>query len=198
VLKVYKISCTIITTCAIVFLGCNSPVVPKPKGYEKMPFPEKKYQVFNKAGYPFTFEYPVYGQIKNNLNYFGDNKQTNHWINIYFPANSATIYVSYRPIQSNQLDTFIRDAYTFANNHTSKASSIEDSAFVTDQGVYGVLFHIGGNVATSYQFLLTDSTRHFFRGALYFDATPNEDSLAPANEFFLKDLKHLVNTFKWQ
>jgi gliding motility-associated lipoprotein GldD len=196
--KVYKVGSTIIAACIMLILGCNSPVVPKPKGYEKMHFPEKKYQVFNASGYPFSFEYPVYGQIKNNLNYFGDNKQTNNWINIQFPENGATIYVSYRPILANQLDTFIRDAYTFANNHNSKASSIEDSVFVTDHGVYGVLFHIGGNVATSYQFLLTDSTHHFFRGALYFDATPNEDSLAPANEFFLKDLKHLVNTFRWK
>lgn len=194
----YKLGAVIIAAWAMLIFACNSPVIPKPKGYEKTVFPEKKYQVFSAAGYPYTFEYPVYGQIKNNLNYFGDNKQTNNWINIHFPENGATIYVSYRPIRANQLDTFIRDAYTFANNHTSKASSIDDSVFVTDNGVYGVFFHIGGNVATSYQFLLTDSTRHFFRGALYFDATPNEDSLAPANEFFLKDLKHLVNTFRWK
>lgn len=179
-------------------LACNSPYVPKVKGYSVLNFPEKQYQLFDTPGYPYAFEYPLYAQIDHKVNYFGDNVQTKDWININFPDNGGTIYVSYRNIRPRQLDTLIKDAYTFANNHNSKASFIEDSVFTTDNGVYGVFFHIGGNVATSYQFYLTDSVRHFFRGALYFDTTPNEDSLAPVNAFLFKDLTHLVNTFRWK
>ncbi|MCX6212485.1 MAG: hypothetical protein NT104_07940 [Bacteroidetes bacterium] len=178
--------------------ACNTPFVAKSKGYEAISFPSKSYQSFNEPGYPYTFEYPSYAQIDKNINYFGASKKTDSWINIHFPSMAATIYVSYTKMHAQQLDTLIRDAYTFANNHNSRASFIADSLFSNDHGVEGVFFHIGGDVATSYQFFLTDSTTHFFRGALYFDTTPNEDSLAPVNAFLYKDLKHLVNTFRWK
>jgi len=190
----------IVLLCSAVSIlsACNSPYIPKKKGYEKMNFPPKTYQFFNEKGYAYAFEYPTYAQIDKKINYFGDNVQTAGWININFPAYNATIYVSYRSIQSNQFDTLVKDAYTFAYNHGSKANSIEDSVFTTQNGVRGVFFHIAGDVATNYQFFLTDSLHHFFRGALYFDTTPNEDSLAPSNAFLYKDLTHLVNTFRWK
>ena len=194
----HKLGFILVGILLVFSTACNSPYVPKVKGYSLLSFPEKKYQLFDTVGYPYAFEYPVYAQIDNKVNYFGDNQQTKNWININFPENGGTIYVSYRYINPNQLDTLVRDAYTFANNHNVKANVIEDSVFTTPSGVHGVFFHIGGNVATSYQFFLTDSVRHFFRGALYFDTTPNEDSLAPVNAFLFKDLTHLVNTFKWK
>ena len=194
----YKFGILIAGTWLLMSVACNSPFVPKNKGYSNIQFPEKKYQAFNEATYPYSFEYPVYAQIDNKVDYFGASQKSSAWININFPQNGGTIYVSYRTIQPHQLDTLIKDAYTFANNHNSKASFIEDSVFTTENGVHGVFFHIGGNVATSYQFFLTDSVHHFFRGALYFDTTPNEDSLAPVNAFLFKDLTHLVNTFRWK
>ena len=194
----HKICLFLFSISLLLTLGCNTPYFPKKKGYEKMNFPVKSYQSFNEPGYPYSFEYPVYASIENKINYFGDKAQTKGWININFPEYNATIYVSYKPIQPNQFDTLVKDAYTFANNHNSKASSIEDSVFNTEAGVHGVFFHISGDVATNYQFFLTDSLHHFFRGALYFDTTPNEDSLAPANAFLFKDLTHLVNTFRWK
>ncbi len=178
--------------------ACNSPVTPRSKGYTQTTFPEKKYQSFNEQGYPYAFEYPVYAKISKEVNYFGESKTTDNWININFPEYQGTVYVSYRTIAPGQLDTLIRDAYGFVNKHNTKAVSIQDSIFTTKNGISGVFFHIGGDVATNYQFYLTDSSRHFFRGALYFDATPNEDSLAQVNAFIFKDLVHLVNTFKWQ
>ena len=194
----YKIGFLILCIFCIFSLACNSPYLPKQKGYEKIKFPEKKYQLFSDVNAPYTFEYPVYAQIDRKINYFGDYKQTKGWLNINFPDNSATIYVSYNDIKPNQFNALLKDAYTFANNHNIKANLIEDSLFTTENGVKGVFFHIGGDVATNYQFFLTDSVHHFFRGALYFDTTPNEDSLAPINAFLFKDLTHLVNTFRWK
>ena len=178
--------------------ACNDPYTPKAKGYATIELPSKSYQLFNEKGYPYTFEYPSYADVNKEVNYFGEPKKEDAWLNINFPGQNATIYVSYRNIQPQQFDTLIRDAYTFVNNHNSKASFISDSLFTTDNGIHGVFFHIGGNVATSYQFFLTDSARHFFRGALYFNTTPNEDSLAPVNEFIFKDLTQLVNSFRWK
>ena len=82
--------------------------------------------------------------------------------------------------------------------HTYKASAINPEPFTTPNGIEGVYFTLRGNTATANQFFVTDSTRHFLRGALYFAATPNEDSLQPVNEFFKKDLQHLINTIRWR
>lgn len=180
-------------------LACNAPFVPKNKGYQQVFFPAKAYTVFNKPHYPYTFEFPIYARLDDQVSYLGTDKKKDAWLNMRFPSYGATLYISYNSIlKPSMIDTLVRDAYTFANNHNAKASFIEDSAFSNPNGIKGVFFHIGGNVATCYQFFVTDSTHHFFRGALYFDTTPNEDSLAPVNAFLFKDIQHLVNSFRWK
>jgi hypothetical protein len=82
--------------------------------------------------------------------------------------------------------------------HAYKATSIDDSAIRTPNGISGIFFNVGGNAATAKQFFLTDTTRHFLRGALYFNTTPNEDSLRIVNDFLVADMLHFINTFKWQ
>jgi gliding motility-associated lipoprotein GldD len=183
----------------VLFLtACNSPYTTKNKGYSKLSFPAKSYQVFNQTAAPYSFEYPSYALIDENVNEQRTGLQKGKWLNIRFPGQEATIYISYIAMQAKQLDTLINDAYTFANNHNNRASSITDSVFQNKQGVEGIFFTIGGEVATPYQFFLTDSTHHFFRGALYYDATPNQDSLAPVNAFLLADIQHILNTFRWK
>ena len=120
------------------------------------------------------------------------------WMNLQFPSLNATLYISYNAVEKDKLDVLVRDAYNFANNHSNKASFIEDSAFENPIGLKGVFFHLGGDVASPYQFFITDSSRHFFRAALYFDTTPNADSLAPVIDFLHQDLKQLVQTFRWK
>jgi len=182
----------------LLLTACNSPYTSKNKGYSKLSFPVKSYQVFNQPTAPYSFEYPRYAIIDENVNEQRTGLQKGKWLNIRFPGQEATIYISYIAIQAKQLDTLINDAYTFANNHNNRASSIADSVFKNKQGVEGIFFTIGGEVATPYQFFVTDSTHHFFRGALYYDATPNQDSLAPVNAFLLKDIQHILNTFRWK
>jgi gliding motility-associated lipoprotein GldD len=84
------------------------------------------------------------------------------------------------------------------NKNTVKAYSIDDSLITNPNNVNGIFFKLGGDVATANQFFLTDSTKHFLRGALYFDATPNEDSLSIVSRFLIDDVRHLINTFKWK
>jgi gliding motility-associated lipoprotein GldD len=64
--------------------------------------------------------------------------------------------------------------------------------------VGGLYYSLEGNTATANQFYLTDSAKHFLRGALYFNAASNADSLAIVNDFLKKDLLHLINTLKWK
>jgi len=178
--------------------ACNSTYTPKPKGYFNIPFPERAYQTFQQPGYPYTFEYPVYAKVVRDSTFFGDPTENPWWINVDFPGFNGKIYISYKPIGPNTLDTLIKDAYRLTGKHNTMAYSIEDTAFVTPQKVSGVYFTVGGNVATAHQFFVTDSVRHFLRGALYFDATPNADSLGIVNDFLLTDLKHMVNTLQWR
>ena len=181
-----------------VMYACNSDYTPKPKGYFKIHFPKKEYRVFDTSDYPYSFEYPVYANIIKDSSFFGEATENPWWINIDFPEFNGRIYVSYKDVRKNKFDKLVSDAFTMTNKHTIKAYSIDDSLIVNPYNVHGVFFKVGGDVATANQFFLTDSTKHFLRGALYFDATPNEDSLGIVNRFLIEDVKHLINSFRWK
>ncbi|HVZ24647.1 MAG TPA: hypothetical protein VG842_01245 [Sediminibacterium sp.] len=182
--------------CALT--ACNSSFTPKPQGYFKITFPEKKYQLFDQPGYPYSFEYPVYARVVRDSTFFGDPTENPWWINVDFPQFHGRIYVSYKEIGKNNFDTLVKNCFELTDKHASKAYSIDDSLISTPNRVHGVFFTVGGDVATANQFFLSDTTRHFLRGALYFDATPNEDSLGIVNRFLLQDMKHLIHTFRWR
>jgi gliding motility-associated lipoprotein GldD len=178
--------------------ACNSTYTPKPKGYFKIDFPKHEYKLFDQPGYPYTFEYPVYGNIIKDTTFFEDKPENPYWINIEFPRFAGKIYISYKEIGKNDLNKLVNDAFNMTYKHSTRATEIVDSAMRTKTGVSGVFFSVGGNAATAKQFFVTDSVKHFLRGALYFDASPNEDSLGVVNNFLQDDMKHLINTFRWK
>jgi len=185
-------------TVILLLTACNSPYIPKQEGYFKIPLPQKQYITFNEPNYPYTFEYPAYARIVKDTTFFDSIPENPYWLNIDFPQFDGRIYMSYKSIGKYKLDQLVNDAYKMTGKHTVKASGIEDSLVHPVQHVSGVFFKVEGDVATANQFFLTDSTHNFLRGALYFDATPNEDSLRPVNDFLVKDMKHLINTFRWK
>lgn len=189
--------CTSLVVMATLW-SCNSPFTPKPRGYYQIPLPEKQYRSFDSAGYPYAFEYPVYSNVVKDSSFFGEATENPWWVNIDFPQFNGRIYISYKQIGANSFEKLLSDAFNLTNKHSQKAYSIEDSLVQTPNRVSGMFFRVGGDVATSYQFFLTDSTRHFLRGALYFEASPNQDSLAVVNQFVADDMRHLINTFRWK
>ena len=201
----------------LVFCSCNGVPIPKPKGYFRIDLPRREYQLFDQVGYPYSFEYPVYASIIKDSSYFEEQPDNPYWINVDFPTFHGRIYLSYINIGThalykvkgptgayrdssgvNTLDKLVGDAFNLTNRHASKASSIDQYAVSPSPGTSGFIFEVGGNAATRYQFFLTDSSRHFLRGALYFDTPPNEDSLAPVNRFLFEDMKHLIATLQWK
>jgi gliding motility-associated lipoprotein GldD len=184
----------------IIFLltACNSSYTPKPAGYFGVSLPEKKYQAFDQPGYPYSFEYPVYAKVVKDSTFFDSATENPWWVNIDFPQFSGRIYLSYKIIGQYKLEKLLNDAFNLTNKHSIKASYIDDSVMNISNNVHGEFFRIEGDVATAYQFFLTDSTKNFLRGALYFDATPNADSLKPVNDFLVQDMKHLIKTFRWK
>ena len=187
---------------ALGFSACNSNYTHKKKGYFKIDLPAKQYRQFDQPGYPYSFEYPVYANITKDSTFFGDETENPWWINIDVPQMAGRIYISYKEIgagSKNNFDSLVNDGFKMAfKQHTDVSTGINDTRIQTPNGVGGIYFSLGGNTATANQFFLTDTTRHFLRGALYFDAAPNEDSLSVVNEFLKKDLEHLINTLRWK
>lgn len=182
----------------IFLFSCNSAPVPKPKGYFKIDFPEKKYVLFDQPGYPYTFEYPVYGKVVKDSTFFDDEPENDYWINIDFPGFDGRLHMSYKIIGPNQFNRLVEDAFKMTSKHTLKATSIDELPVKGGPGVTGFVFDVGGNAATGKQFFVTDSLRHFLRGALYFNSTPNYDSIQPVEQFLYKDMQHLIQTLRWR
>ncbi len=192
-IKIKALTLTTILGLFILIFGCQSTPLPKPRGYFRLDFPEKRYRVFDSI-FPYKFSYPVYGQIVKDK----ERGAENYWINIEFPKYKAKIHISYKQVHGN-IDTLIEDIRTLAYKHTIKADAINEKLFANpEKKVFGTLYDIRGNAASSYQFYVTDSVKHFLRGALYFRVHPNKDSLAPAIDFFGKDMTYLIETLEWK
>lgn len=181
--------------------GCKPPVYPpKPQGYYKLDTPaEHRYQVFDKAGYPYTFEYPVYAVIEQDTLFKEEHADNPYWINVIFPVLGGVMNLTYKQINAKQpLDMLVQKAYDLSFFHHDKAQYIDNTSFYNGAGVYVLTYSLGGDAASKYQFTATDSVRHFMRGALYFDVTPNADSLQPAYDFLERDIMHMLLTMRWR
>ena len=208
---------TMIFVLACFLVECNANYTSKKKGYFNIELPAHEYRSFSDSSYPYSFEYPTYAKIVQDSTFFDSTPENNYWINVDFPAFNAKIFLSYKIIGGqahykikqpngtykdsvglNQFDLMVNDAFNLTNKNNVIASSINDSLMLTPNGIHGIYFKVGGNAATAKQFFLSDSTRHFLRGALYFDATPNADSLRPVQDFLQKDIERLINTFHWK
>ncbi len=179
---------------AIIVISCGNGRQPRPRAYFRIDFPERSYRVFDDSSCPFKFEYPVYGTVNES----GERDAEPCWFDIDFADFRARIHLSYKPVNNN-LAELLEDSYSLVYNHTIKADAIREVNYNDhESGVFGLLYDLKGNTATAVQFFVTDSTNHFMRGALYFYASPNEDSLAPVIEFFRQDIVHLVETIRWK
>jgi gliding motility-associated lipoprotein GldD len=190
-----------LVSCALYLSSCNSDYHPEnhKKGYFKIDFPEKKYKLFDQPGYPYRFEYPVYATVTKDSTFFND-KAEDWWINIDIPRFNGRIYISYKEIGAkNNFDSLKEDAHKMAyKQHMQVATGIDELEISRPDKTGGIFYELAGNTATANQFFLTDSVKHFLRGALYFNAAPNADSLGIVNDFLKKDLEHLIQTLQWK
>lgn len=170
--------------------------VPKPFGYYRIVLPKShQYRTFDSIGFPFSFRYPTYGVITQDTN-LTKQEYAPYWIDVSFPDLNAKIYLSYKKVSAEEpLEKLVNESYKLSFSNDVKADYIHAPSFITRNGLSGVYYHVGGNAATNYQFFITDEHTHFVRGSLYFDATPNSDSLAPATRFLKQDLDTLIQSF---
>lgn len=188
-----KYSFLILFSCIFLFSCEDDNYTPKPKGYFRLDFPAKKYTQLDKDC-PFICQIPTYTKITQNKN----NPGIPCWFDVVFSDLNASIYMSYKPVDNN-INQYLEDSRTLAFKHTVKANDIEQQVINNpDKKVYGLIYNIEGNAASSYQFHLTDSNNHFVRASLYFNNIPNQDSIKPVLEFVKEDIAKMIETFEWK
>jgi gliding motility-associated lipoprotein GldD len=186
----------------VIFLSscADDDYTPKPKSYPRVHFPTEKGFKMLEGNYPYTFEYPAYAKVFKDSSFFGKQPENPYWLTIFFPAFNARVHLSYKQINNNE-NTFyklLEDTYQLTFKHSVKAEAIDRNGFHSSNGVAGEMFLVRGNAASANQFYVTDSTKNFVRGSLYFYCEPNEDSLMPITKFVFKDIEHIIQTFKWK
>lgn len=174
--------------------SCGEEYAPKPRGYFRIALPEKNYTRFDSV-FPYSFEYPEYALLTPDP-YAPEEP---YWLNIEFPDFKGRIHLSYKVVDENLVE-YLEDSRQFVMKHIPKASAIDDSLLLDrERRIYGLIYDIQGmGAASPCQFFLTDSTKHFVRGALYFDVVPNNDSLAPVISFIRNDIEHMLKSFEWK
>ncbi|WP_299435183.1 gliding motility lipoprotein GldD [uncultured Aquimarina sp.] len=178
-----------IILCAL--CSCGGDTLPKPKGMLRLAYPTPSYeQALIDCSY--TFE-------KNNAAKFERAKNNKKcWYNIEYPKLNATVYISYYNINKN-LDSLLRDAQNLTQEHFIKADAIQPKDFVyPEKKVYGRIYEVTGNAASTCQFYLTDSIRNFVSGSVYFKVKPNYDSILPAAKYLRNDIIHFMETVQWK
>jgi gliding motility-associated lipoprotein GldD len=175
--------------------ACTRDYQPKPKGYNRLSLPAMEYQA-SPDSLPYSFEYSKHARLLRDSSWFSEK----HWVEIYYPELKANIHITYKKLNNREdfLKELLDDAYNLTSKQQIKASGIDELVTVTPSGKTAVIAEIAGEVPSQFQFTITDSSRNFLRGALYFNTRVQNDSLAPAIDFMKKETLHFINTLQWK
>jgi len=172
----------------LLLISCGEDVLPKPKGYLSLEYPELGYNKLNKSR-PYRFDVSKNTTIKS---------LPKNWLKIQYPKLKASVHITYRPVTNNLRELLI-EAEKLVLEHTVKADNISWRDYSdTNKKVYGKMCEISGNAASQIQFHVTDSTKHFLKGSLFFYTKPNYDSILPAVEYIKKDMIQMLETLEWE
>ena len=199
-MRLIKLTILFLVGIILIVGGCKEKFTPKPRGFFRIDFPEKKYHKISKE-FPYRFEVANYSEIIKDIH----NPNEPYWINVTVPENKAEIHISYYSLDKEDnsslvhLAELMEETRRLAYKHTIKADAIEEQVFMNPaEKVYGTIYRINGNAASPMQFFLTDSTHHFLRGAFYIRETPDIDSLQPVIDFFEPDIIRIIETTTWK
>jgi gliding motility-associated lipoprotein GldD len=193
----YTIAFRCMLTGAILMFSltaCDREYLPKPLGYNRLELPEHAYRNLPDS-LPYTFQYSQHARMLRDTSVIHEK----YWIEIYYPGLKSNIHITYKPLHQNEklLKEYMDDAYTLTAKHQIKAYAINEAITVTPSGKTAVIAELEGEVPSQFQFTITDSSKHFLRGALYFNTKVQNDSLAPAIEYMKRDMMQIINTLEW-
>ena len=177
--------------------GGNEGYVPKPRIFPRIEFHDKNYVVVESADLMASFELPTYAILKS------DSQQGIHrkgWANVNYLPYDATLHLTHYSFGNWVLyDSLVQDTRKLVYKHLQRAEDIvEEPTTVYGSSNWGLVYRIKGNAATNLNFFITDSSRNFIRGALYFNHATNPDSIAPVYDFIEQDIFRMIKTFKWK
>ena len=175
-------------------ISCDD-TLPKPRGYFRIELPQQEYATYSDDKFPCRFEYP------NNVSSVQVKgvEADSAWMDLVYPNLNAKIYCTYRKLNGDFQSISEDSRRLVYKPHTVKADAITEQVYLNDEHrVYGILYELKGNTASNIQFVMSDSTSHFLRGALYFNANPNKDSIAPVVDYIRKDIIRLIETLEWK
>ena len=182
---------------AVLAAACSdSNETPKPQAYLRIDMPPHAYSVCDTTALPFTFELSNLAEVQ-----WKKNLPRDKWFTIAYPKYKGYVFMTYKAMNGvRDLRAQIDTSYKFVEGHFSFSSGIDENKFVDrEHRLSGTTYHLKGqNVASTYQFWVSDSNRHFIRGALYIDCTPNNDSLAPVLDYLQDDIDHLIESIRWR
>ncbi|WP_320816218.1 gliding motility lipoprotein GldD [Flavobacterium sp.] len=168
--------------------SCGDEPIPKPNCQLSLEYPSASY---DKLASKCNFEFDV-----NTLSEVSFKE--NCALEVNYSKMKATLYLTYKPVDNN-IEKLLRDAQKLTYEHVIKADDIIEQPFVnSDTKVYGMFYEVGGNAATNIQFYVTDSTKNFITGSLYFYSKPNFDSILPAANYIKADVRKIMETMKWK
>lgn len=169
--------------------------LPKPKGFNRIDLPQNTYKKLP-DNYPYSFDYNQEAIIEKDT--FPDAES--YWIYINYKKYKAKVQLTYKPVlgDTKRLNNMIADAHKLAFKHSVKAFGIQEKQYKARNGNIANIIDLEGEVPSQVQFYMTDSTRHFIRGALYFETAMANDSLAPIIQYIRKDVIRLVESMKWK
>ncbi len=178
---------------ALTLVGCAGESIPRPYGYMRMEVPDTAYTRSAIKQAPVIFALSDHAEVV-----YKKIEGTSTWFDISYPTLNANVHCSYQKIEGN-LIKLTDDAQKFVYRHASQADAIPERSYEhAENRVYGVMYELYGNTASPLQFVLTDSTKHFFRASVYFNCTPNQDSIAPALDYIKGDVVRMIESFEWQ
>ena len=193
-MKLYRsFNIILIFVLSSLLLSCNQTSIPRPYGYFRVDLPAHSYRTIDTLNLPYRFDLPRNVQLISR-----ETKGEMYWIDLYYPKLNASIYCSYKPVKGNLIN-LLEDTRKIVYKHSVRADGIGEKVFDhPEKNVHGILYDLKGNTASSIQFVLTDSTHNFFRGALYFNNVPNKDSIAPMSNYIREDVIRIMESFEWK
>ncbi|MFY7944960.1 MAG: hypothetical protein ACOVNZ_10270 [Crocinitomicaceae bacterium] len=181
----------------VVFIyGCkDNESIPKPPTYLRTEFPDHSYRLIS-ADCPYELK------LADLYNYKPCTFEKSNFCmqQIDLGPINGSLFLYYIKIPSkDSLPAIINFANDKVDEHKIKADKIDFEQIIEkNKRVFGTFFELKGNVATNFQFYLTDSVNHFVRGEVLLNCRPNYDSLRPTLEYLKLDLLELVNNFQWK
>jgi len=182
-----KIKISIILLIIISLASCEESYIPKKRGFYRLSTPIKEYKTVSNKSFKFDI-------LKSSS--FIIKKDDRSWTSVLYPSLKAAIYLTY--FNDPDINKLSEDARNSAYKHTIRADDIVNMQFSLPQKkLYGTIYSIEGNAATPVIFFFTDSISQFLHGAVYFNCSPNADSLKPVIHFVREDIQHIIETFEW-